>query len=79
MPKLRDSPGEKQDKLFKALTVKNMTLCGYNHNNELAIKMRMHEQTLNYKLKDPDKFTRKELRKLFTLLNFTEEEKGMVI
>lgn len=79
MPKLKDSPEVAQDKLFKALTAKNMMLCGYNHNNELAIKMRMHEHTLNYKLKDPDKFTRKELRRLFALLKFTEEEKGAIM
>ncbi len=79
MPKLKDSQEEKQDKLFKALIAKNMALCGYGHNNELAPKMYMHERTFNYKLVNPDKFTRKELRRLFYLLKFTEEEKGQVI
>ncbi len=79
MPKLKDSPEVAQDKLFKALVAKNMTLCGYNHNNELAPRMYMHERTFNYKLVNPDKFTRKELRRLFSLLKFTEQEKGMVI
>lgn len=36
MPKLKDSPEVVQDKLFKALVAKNMTLCEYNNNNALA-------------------------------------------
>ncbi|QOX64235.1 hypothetical protein FRZ06_13240 [Anoxybacterium hadale] len=48
--------------------MKNMTLCGYNHNNELAPRMYMHERTFNHKLVNPDKFTCKELRRLFALL-----------
>jgi hypothetical protein len=79
MPKLKESPEEKQDKLFRGLVAKNMTLCGISHNNELAPKMHMHEQTFNYKMNAPDKFTRKELRRLFSVLKFTEEEKGSII
>lgn len=79
MPKLRDTQQEKQDKLFKGLVAKNMMIRGYEYNKDLAPKMHMHERTFNYKLDDPDKFTRKELRKLFNLLEFSEEEKGLVM
>jgi len=79
MPKLKESEEIKRDKLFKALTAKNMTLCGYNHHKDLAPGMYMHENTLNYKLNDPDRFTRKELRRMFALLKFTDEEKGQIM
>ena len=79
IPKLKESEEQKRDKLFKALLAKNMTLCGYNHHKDLAPGMHMHVNTLNYKISDPDKFTRKELRRLFTLLKFTDEEKGQVM
>ena len=79
MPRLKESQEQKQDILFKALIAKNMTLCGIKYNNDLAIKMHMGRKALGYKLEDPDKFTRKELRRLFLLLKFTEEEKGKVI
>ena len=79
MPKLKDLPEAKQDALFKGYVAKNMVICGYRHQNDLAPKMYMHERTFNYKMANPDRFTRKELRRLFTLLKFTEEEKGLVI
>lgn len=79
MPKLKETEEQRRDKLFKALIAKNMALCGYSCNKDLAPRMYMHERTFNYKLKDPDKFTREELCRLFTLLKFTAEEKGMVV
>lgn len=79
MPKLKDSPEATQDKLFKALVAKNMTLCGISNNRELASKAHIGEKAFYLKIKDPDKFTRKELRRLFSLLKFTEEEKGQII
>lgn len=79
MPKLKDSPEEKQDKLFKALVAKNMALYGCKNNRELAARLHIGEKAFYLKIKDPDRFTRKELRRLFTLLKFTEEEKGMVV
>lgn len=79
MPKLKESEQEKRDKMFKALLAKNMTLCGYIYIKDLAPKMYMHINTLSYKLNDPDKFTRKELSRLFSLLKFTAEEKGQVV
>jgi hypothetical protein len=79
VPRLRDSDELKQDKLFKALVAKNMTLSGYSFNNELAPKMHMHERTFNYKIQEPDRFTRKELRLLFRILKFSNEEKSQVI
>ncbi len=79
MPKLRDTQEERQDKLFKALVAKNMMLCGCKNNRELAARLHIGEKAFYLKIKNPDRFTRKELRRLFSLLKFTEEEKGQVI
>lgn len=79
MPKLRESDTSKKDTLFKGVVAKNMVYCGYQHNNELAPAMHMHERTLNYKLNDPDKFTFKELKLLFKILKFTDEDKQNII
>lgn len=78
MPKLKESEDEKTDKLFKGIVAKNMVLCGYHTNKDLAPKMYMHINTLNYKMNDPDRFDRKELKRLFRLLKFSEEEKAQV-
>jgi hypothetical protein len=79
VPKLRNSDEEKQDMLFKALVAKNMTLCGCKNNRELAARLHIGEKSFYLKIKDPDKFTRKELRRLFAILKFSEEEKGQVV
>lgn len=41
---------------------------------EVAQKIGLHEDTFSRRLKDPDTFTRRELRCLFKVLHFTEEE-----
>jgi hypothetical protein len=79
VPKLRDSDEVKRDRLFKAYAAKNMALCGYDHNKDLAPRMHMHQRTFNYKMRDPDKFTRKELRTLFQILKFSDEEKAGIM
>ena len=42
---------------------------------ELAIKAHMNYNTLNYKLRNPDRFTRGELVKLFKVMKLTDEER----
>lgn len=79
MPKLKENEDAKKERMFKGLVAKNMAFCGYQHNNELAPAMHMHEQTLNYKLADPNKFTFKELKLLFKTLKFTDEDKYQII
>ena len=43
--------------------------------DELAIKAHMNYNTLNYKLRNPDRFTRGELVKLFKVMKLTDEER----
>lgn len=42
---------------------------------ELAIKAHINYNTLNYKLRNPDRFTRGELVKLFKVMKLTDEER----
>lgn len=77
MPKIK--PLDNGNTVLRAIISKNMTLQGFQHNKELAPRMRMHEQTLNYKIKDPGKFTLKELRLLSQVLRFTEEDKQLIL
>lgn len=43
--------------------------------NELAVKAHMNYNTLNYKLRNPDRFTRGELVQLFKVIKLTDEER----
>jgi len=78
MPKLKERPEVTQDKLFRGLISKYMIISGYDV-QELADKLHIHRVTLHRKLKNPDSFTRGELRRLFQILKFTDEEKGLVM
>lgn len=79
MPKLKERPESKQDKLFQALLSKNMKICGYDRIEDVAERLQIHKVTLGYKVRDPDKFTRRELRRLFSILKFSQEEKSQVM
>lgn len=79
MPKLKERPEEAQDRMFRALVAKNMELCGIHEQKELATRIGIGETAMVYKMQEPDKFRRKELRRIFQVLKFTEEEKGQVV
>ena len=64
--------------------MKNNIIAGYvakyiattgTKKGELAIKAHMNYNTLNYKLRNPDRFTRGELVKLFKVMKLTDEER----
>lgn len=63
---------------LKSLIAKNLVICGYSK-KELAIKLCMSTSSLYSKINDPNKFTLKELRGLFEVLRFTQEDKLAVI
>lgn len=79
MPKVKESPSQQQDKIFKALVEQKKILLNIHMNDVIAKFLGIHERTLNYKLNDPDLFDCGEMRKIFRFLGFTEEEKGQVM
>lgn len=79
MPRLKERPEVTQDKQFCGKVAEKMILYGYDTKEDLAERLGINRKTLRYKLADPDKFNRKELRQLFRILKFSAEEKGMVM
>lgn len=64
--------------------MKNNIIAGYvakyiattgTKKEELAVKAHINYNTLNYKLRNPDRFTRGELVQLFKVIRLTDEEK----
>ncbi|WP_206460210.1 hypothetical protein [Anaerovorax sp. IOR16] len=79
MPKLKERPEVTQDKQLQGKIAEKMVINGIDTQNELAERLGIHRTTLICKLADPDKFSRRELRRLFTILKFSDEEKGAVM
>ncbi len=63
---------------LNALIAARLVRYGYTK-KELAIKLSMSPASLYNKLNNPDRFTRKELRKLFEVFNFTQQEKLNIV
>lgn len=58
---------------FKAIVAKNLIECGLTK-SDLALKLFMSKASIYNKLNDPDSFTFKELKLLFQVLKFTQDE-----
>lgn len=69
---------DKKKTLLASYVASKLILYGYNK-HELAILIGFSHASLYKKLNDPEGFTLKELRRLFTVLKFTDEEKLNVI
>lgn len=64
----------KADERLRVLVSHQIIETGIGTQKAVAEKMRISEVTLIRKLKTPDKFTRGELRRLFRILRFTDEQ-----
>ena len=63
---------------LNASVAKYLVLYGYSK-PELAVMLSMSTASLYNKLNNPDKFTLREIRRLFDVLKFKQEEKLDVI
>lgn len=79
MPRLKESESAAKDRLLRALIAKNMAMKGIEYKKDLAKYLNMSDRTVREKIRHPDQFTRLELRMLFSILNFTAEEKEAVM
>lgn len=78
MPKLKETENQLKDNLTRAYIAKNQAL--YNLTDEqVALKIGRTKRSYQGKKKNPDTFTRKELRILCKILKFTDEEKAAII
>lgn len=78
MPKLKETDEQQKDQLTRAYIAKNMELYSLT-DEQVAIKLRCVKRSFQNKKKNPDTFTRKELRILCKTLKFTDEEKALII
>lgn len=79
MPKLKENEQEKKNRLLAAYISKYMTLYGYKNIDDLAIKWHMKRSTAYNRLKNPSKINLGEIRILFDVLHFTDEERLSVM
>ncbi len=78
MPKLKESEELQKDRLTRAYIAKNMELYGLN-DEQIAIKLRCTKRTFQNKKKRPGTFTLGELRRLATVIKFSDEEKALIM
>lgn len=65
------------DRILVALIQKNLAIVGMQK-KELAVLLHMGESTLHSRCKNPEDFRRSELRTLFEVLQFSEEDKAQI-
>lgn len=63
-------------KVLRAYIDKNKRLCDIPDDKTLAIKIHIHPVTLCLKMNGDREFTRRELWRIFKVLQFTDEEKA---
>lgn len=78
MPKLAQTEEQTKDLILRSLVDKNMVLRGIRTKPELAKRIGRSHTALYDKLANPEKFTVLELRRLFKVLHFTEEERRSI-
>lgn len=79
MPKVYLTENDKTDEKLRRLIKMAMAREGINSQRELAKRLKCREQTISYRLNNPDSFTRKELRKYCRVLKISGEELGEAV
>ncbi len=78
MTRLRETPEQARITLFKAAVAKYLTLRGLSKES-LTTVMCMSRSSLWEKLNNPDNFRIGELRQLYTVLEFDEADRQILI
>ena len=78
MSKIKESPEKARITLFKATLSKYLSLRGITK-EKLASYLLMSRSTFWDKLNNPDMFRIGEIRQLFALLDFSEEDKRILL
>ena len=78
MPKVKESPEKARITLFKATLSKYLSLRGITK-EKLASCLLMSRSTFWDKLNNPDMFRLGEIRQLFSLLEFSEEDRKILL
>ena len=67
------APGAKQNDCFIEVLSGKMVSAGFYH-KDLADRLGISESALHYKLKDPNRFTLREVKSTFRILDYTSED-----
>lgn len=78
MPKQKASASDQRKRSFRTVIAKQMTFLGISK-EQLTAHMKMSRTTLWSKLNDPDSFRVRELRLLYDVLKFSEEEMRILL
>lgn len=78
IPKLRESPEKARFTRFKAAVAKYLALRGMTKEN-LISSLHMSRTSFWEKMNNPDNFRVGELRQLYSLLNFDDDDKDILI
>lgn len=78
IPKLRESPEKARITHFKAAVAKYLALRGITKEN-LISSLHMSRTSFWEKMNNPDSFRVGELRQLYSLLDFSEDDKNILL
>lgn len=79
MPKVYLTKNEKKDEELRRLFKMAMAREGISTQRELAKRLKCREQTVSYRLRNPDSFTREELKDYCRVLRISSAELGEVV
>ena len=79
MPRIKPPPSEQRSVKFKAAVAHNMYLLGIGSMKELAPRLSMSPSGLCRRMKAPESFSAAELYKLYCVLQFTDEQKLLLL
>lgn len=75
MPRLKQSPADARHTRFRAAVRHQMVMYGIDTLMELEHRCGMAHTTMARRMKDPDTFSNGELRKIYNVLHFTDEQR----
>lgn len=79
MPKVYLTKNDKKDEQLRRLIKMAMAREGIDSQRELAKRLKCREQTVSYRLRHPDSFTREELKDYCRVLRISGAELGEVL
>lgn len=79
MPRLALTPNQERDEAFRKAVKRNMADCGVDYMKDVAAMVGIDRITFSSKMKNPEKFTVKELRRLLDGLKFPPEDRAILL
>ena len=78
MPRLKQNPTDARHTRFRAAVQHQMVMYGIDTLMELERRCGMSHTTMARRMKDPDTFSNGELRKIYNILRFSDEQRLII-